>query len=122
MKIRALCVICLAVTSITSIGGCSAADGQSDDRSQIVHDLGVQEPDEAENPALERDGVVELSAPASARKPTPDPWRIAPAFDKPTPDPWSGEACDAPPEESTGECATGHETGTPSARPQTLDP
>jgi hypothetical protein len=118
MKIRALCVICLAVASI---GGCSAADGQSDDQVQI-HELDVQVPDEAENPALERDGVVELSAPAIARKPTPDPWRIAPAFDKPTPDPWSGEACGAPPEESTGECATGHETGAPSARPQTLDP
>jgi len=116
VKIRALCVICLC------LGGCSAADGQTDDRLQSVHELEVQEPDETGDPALEREDVVELTAPASARKPTPDPWRIAPAFDKPTPDPWSGEACGASPEESTGECATSRETGSPAERPQTLDP
>jgi hypothetical protein len=115
VKIRILCAICLW------LGACSAADGQSDDRSQTLHELEAQEPDTTVNPAVERQGTVELKAPASARKPTPDPWRIAPAVDKPTPDPWSGE-CGAPPEEAAGDCATSQETGHPAERPQTVDP
>jgi hypothetical protein len=116
VKIRLLCAIAL-------LGfGCSAADGQSEDRSGSVYELEAREPDETGNPRLARKGVVELSAPASTRKPTPDPWRIAPAVDKPTPDPWSGEGCNAPPEDSTGECAAGRDTAAPAAEPATLDP
>ena len=114
MKIRALLAFCLV------FGGCSGADDQTADRSELIHELEVQEPVDQANPAPAREGVVQFSAPASARKPTPDPWRIAPPVDKPTPDPWSGEACNAPPEDSTGECATS-ETGAPPARAQTLD-
>ena len=113
MKIRALCSLSLL------IGACSAADDAYDDRAAAVHDLEVQEPDDAGNPALAREGRVELAAPVTARKPTPDPWRIAPAFDKPTPDPWSG--CGAPTEDSP-ECASSHETAAPSVEPATLDP
>jgi hypothetical protein len=116
VKIRAVCAIALLVS------GCSAADEPSDDRSRLVHELEAREPDDTGNPRLAREGVVELSAPASTRKPTPDPWRIAPAVDKPTPDPWSGEGCSAPPEDATGECPAGRDTAAPAAEPATLDP
>ena len=114
MKIPALSMLCLL------IGACSAADGEYDDRADVVHELEVQEPDDTGNPAFAR-GRVELAAPASARKPTPDPWRIAPAVDKPTPDPWSGEGCSAPPEDSTGECEASHETAPLPSQSSTVD-
>ena len=87
MKIRALCSLSLL------IGACSAADDGYGDEPPTVHELEVQEREDAGNPALAREGRVELAAPVTARKPTPDPWRIAPAFDKPTPDSVVGVQC-----------------------------
>jgi hypothetical protein len=75
---------------------CSAAPDDGGALSDHGGELALDPPEQVVEPGASPVQRVELSAPATPSKPTPDPWRISSGVGKPTPDPWSSwEACEA---------------------------
>jgi len=89
--------------------GCSGVPGDDTEPKGHGGELAIDQPPEGIEPGTPPPARVELSAPATPKKPTPDPWRITSGVEKPTPDPWSPPGDCSAEEAPAGECQDGQE-------------